>query len=354
MNRPIAPALASLLIAALSLTIAAAAPAQPMYSDPPEGTPERGVWDLLETMHEASQTADTSYFDLFTDDAVFFGTDQWERWTKPEFEALYRPYMESGRGWYFRVRNRHIDIQPAGDTALFDEFLFSESFGPCRGSGVARLADGEWKVVRYHLDITIPNGAIDEVVPTIRAFDARQVEIVFGEVADTDVPLISDLLIEEWPDIAIFIHEDLKSLEIETPFFVGYNRSGSFNAATGHSMRQASESWAFGDERVNYGSGTEGHRPTILTIERREPAGHDVQIAYDEDQLSVEDHALESPHAFYLGGWDAASAQGFVPASHKGQVYPEIVIPSDTVVEQAERIRMGSSELVRVVVVFAD
>ena len=72
-----------------------------------------------------------------------FGTDLWERWTKDEFESLYRPYMESGRGWEFKMRDRCIDLQPCGTIALFDETLFSQSFGPCRASGAARLDDHE-------------------------------------------------------------------------------------------------------------------------------------------------------------------------------------------------------------------
>lgn len=165
-----------LRIAAIVTTLLCArAGAQPAFNHPPEGTPERAVWDLLEAMNNASRSADTAYFDLFADDAVFFGTDLWERWTKAEFEALYRPYMESGRGWSFPARGRHVDIQQGGRFALFDEVLHSDSFGPCRGTGAARLDDGAWKIVRYHLDITIPNGAVDEVVPIIRRWTGETV-----------------------------------------------------------------------------------------------------------------------------------------------------------------------------------
>ncbi|MGP1273461.1 MAG: nuclear transport factor 2 family protein [Phycisphaerales bacterium] len=126
---------------------------------------EEDVDALLSRMHEASKNADVAYFDLFADDAVFFGTDLWERWTKSQFEALYRPYMESGRGWELQVRSRIIAVQPCDTMALFDEVLFSESFGLCRATGAARLDDGAWTIVRYHLDITIPNPVVDEVVP---------------------------------------------------------------------------------------------------------------------------------------------------------------------------------------------
>ncbi|MEO1534649.1 MAG: nuclear transport factor 2 family protein [Planctomycetota bacterium] len=145
----------------------------PAFADP-----EKDVDALLSRMHEASKNADVTYFDLFAEDAVFFGTDLWERWTKEEFAALYKPYMESGRGWEFKMRDRRIAVQPCGTIALFDETLFSESYGPCRGSGTARLDDGEWRIVRYHLDITIPNEVVDEVAPIITAHHARQVELM--------------------------------------------------------------------------------------------------------------------------------------------------------------------------------
>lgn len=171
--------------------------------------PETDVDALLTRMHEASKNADVTYFDLFADDAVFFGTDLWERWTKPEFEALYRPYMESGRGWEFKMRDRRIDLQPCGTIALFDETLFSESFGPCRGSGTARLDGDEWKIVRYHLDITIPNDVVDSVVPLISAYEASRVELMsfnirFGTADDGE---------NSWPnrreDVAALIRDQL-------------------------------------------------------------------------------------------------------------------------------------------------
>jgi len=141
--------------------------------------PTQDVYELLSKMHEATKAADhETYFAIFTDDAVFFGTDIWERWPKDEFESLYRPYMESGNGWWFQMRDRHIDIQPGGTVALFDETLYSEAYGQCRGSGACRLEDGEWKITRYHLDITIPNGIANNIVDTIRKFEADNIELM--------------------------------------------------------------------------------------------------------------------------------------------------------------------------------
>ena len=46
--------------------------------------PRDEVNDLLNRMHIATTDADhEAYFAMFTDDAVFFGTDIWERWELP-------------------------------------------------------------------------------------------------------------------------------------------------------------------------------------------------------------------------------------------------------------------------------
>lgn len=141
--------------------------------------PKAGVGDLLNRMHEATSLADhEAYFSMFTEDAVFFGTDIWERWELPEFESLYRPYMQGGRGWTFHVRDRHIVPQPGGTVALFDETLYSLAFGQCRGTGAARLEDGKWKIASYHLDITIPNRISTPVVEMIREHEADHIELM--------------------------------------------------------------------------------------------------------------------------------------------------------------------------------
>lgn len=200
--------------------------------------PEQDVRDLLSRMHEATKAADhETYFDLFTDDAVFFGTDIWERWPRDEFESLYRPYMESGRGWWFEMRNRHVDVQPAEGVALFDETLYSESYGQCRGTGAARLVDGEWKLVRYHLDITLPNPIATDLVEQIRAHEANTIELItFNIRYDTDrdgdnawphrAEIVSDIIRREHPDIVGVqeaLHHQLNTMAKDLP---GYEWTG--------------------------------------------------------------------------------------------------------------------------------
>lgn len=126
--------------------------------------------DTLDQFHLAASQADgETYFRLFTDDAVFFGTDASERWTLEAFKAFASPYFESGQGWTYVTTERHINISHEGLHASFDELLHSESYGQCRGTGVLRLVDGQWKVEQYHLTIPLPNALALDVVNQIKA-----------------------------------------------------------------------------------------------------------------------------------------------------------------------------------------
>lgn len=124
---------------------------------------------VLDGFHDAAARADEErYFDLLAPDAVFFGTDAGERWTRDEFRAYAHPRFESGQGWTYRVESRHIFLSADGAAAWFDEMLSNDKYGPCRGTGVLQLRDGEWKIEQYHLTIPIPNELAAEVVEKIR------------------------------------------------------------------------------------------------------------------------------------------------------------------------------------------
>lgn len=124
----------------------------------------------LDAFHQAASRADeTTYFDLMSADFIFLGTDATERWDKAGFLAYAHPHFAQGKGWTFVPRDRHVVIEPDGDTAWFDELLDSASYGVCRGSGVLRRVNGEWKVAQYNLSIPIPNELAKEVVARIKA-----------------------------------------------------------------------------------------------------------------------------------------------------------------------------------------
>ena len=121
---------------------------------------EKLVSATLDRLHEyAGQANLERYLALFSEDAVFMGTDKDERWPM----AYFRPYVakrfKDGTGWIYRAVELHIAVNQNSDTAWFDERLSHET-GEARGSGVLLLEGGEWKVVQYNLCFPIPNNLI--------------------------------------------------------------------------------------------------------------------------------------------------------------------------------------------------
>jgi len=134
---------------------------------------EIAVSRVLDTLHDAASKADFDrYFGVYSDDAIFLGTDATERWTRADFIAYAKPYFDQGRGWTYAMTERHIYVSDDGNTAWFDERLDNRSLGECRGSGALVKVDGEWKVTQYNLTIPIPNALAGEFVERIQAQSA--------------------------------------------------------------------------------------------------------------------------------------------------------------------------------------
>jgi ketosteroid isomerase-like protein len=114
----------------------------------------------LDLLHRCASNADgAQYFDLFTKDAVFLGTDRAERWDMDEFRAYAQKRFDAGNGWDYRALKRHVSVSPDGKTAWFDELL-EHAEGVARGCGVLLIEDGSWKVAQYHLCFPIPNALL--------------------------------------------------------------------------------------------------------------------------------------------------------------------------------------------------
>ena len=148
------------LVAALALTAA-----------PPPPTPEEDAAAVIDALHAAASSADgAAYFDLFTPDARFIGTDAAERWSLAEFRAYAEPHFSAGRGWTYEPTARTVSIAEIDCrcVAWFDEVLESASYGTVRGSGALRLTDDGWKVSQYVLSFAVPNDDAEAVVDVIR------------------------------------------------------------------------------------------------------------------------------------------------------------------------------------------
>lgn len=131
--------------------------------------PTASINAMLDDWHKAAAQADEArYFGHAAPEFVFLGTDATERWDLASFRAFAHPYFAKGKAWTFVPHDRHVAIAPGGDVAWFDEKLDSGSYGDCRGTGVVRKVDGEWKIAQYNLTIPIPNALAKRVVEMIR------------------------------------------------------------------------------------------------------------------------------------------------------------------------------------------
>ena len=104
-------------------------------ADTPE---EEAAAAVLDALHEAASKADgATYFDLFTPDATYIGTDVTEHWSIAEFRAYAEPYFARGRGWTYTPRSRSLTLAPPDCRCVvwFDEALDSQSYGTSRGHG---------------------------------------------------------------------------------------------------------------------------------------------------------------------------------------------------------------------------
>jgi len=138
------------------------------------------VDQLLEAFHSAASNADlTKYFACFDKGGRFLGTDATENWDAIGFYNFCKPYFAKGSGWTYVpiVGSRkvtyftHVDGTP--NFCTFDENLFNDSFGTCRGSGslIFNQATGSWLVAAYHLSFPVPNDIAGEVTATLKAAD---------------------------------------------------------------------------------------------------------------------------------------------------------------------------------------
>lgn len=124
---------------------------------------------VLTLWHKAAAEARFKpYFAMMTDDAVFIGTDATENWQLDAFKTFAKPYFDKGKAWNFTAVDRHIYLD--GNIAWFDELLNTQ-MGICRGSGVMKKVNGQWRIAHYVLSMTVPNDDADKVTALKKAFD---------------------------------------------------------------------------------------------------------------------------------------------------------------------------------------
>lgn len=125
---------------------------------------KKQISKIVDDWHLAAGRADfDAYFALMTDDAVFIGTDATENWQRDEFMSFSKPYFDKGKAWNFTSVERNIYVNDDANLAWFDELLDTQ-MKICRGSGILKKVDGDWKVAHYVLSIAVPNDLVDRLV----------------------------------------------------------------------------------------------------------------------------------------------------------------------------------------------
>ncbi|MEJ6792100.1 MAG: nuclear transport factor 2 family protein [Lacinutrix sp.] len=132
---------------------------------------KKSINTTLDSWHKAAAEANfDNYFNLMTKDGVFIGTDPTENWQNEAFKTFSKPYFDNGQAWSFKALERNIYIYEDQKIAWFDELLDTQ-MKLCRGSGVLKFENNQWKVAHYVLSIAIPNDNVSEVVKIKTDFD---------------------------------------------------------------------------------------------------------------------------------------------------------------------------------------
>jgi hypothetical protein len=125
---------------------------------------KKQIDSMLDSFNIAAANAEyKSYFNYFTSDATFNGTDATENWDKKAFMVWAKPFFDKKTTWNFKSIDRHIYFGKNTDIAWFEELLNTQ-MKICRGSGVVVKINNEWKVQQYVLSTTIPNSQLDTII----------------------------------------------------------------------------------------------------------------------------------------------------------------------------------------------
>ena len=131
------------------------------------------IHTLMDDWHHAAAVADDeTFFGTMSEKGIYLGTDKTERWERDELRTWAKKAFERDTAWAFTSNDREIYFSADGRTAWFEELL-DTWMGPCRGSGVLTLNNGEWKLDHYNLAMLIDNDDVNAVLETIRLRDEQ-------------------------------------------------------------------------------------------------------------------------------------------------------------------------------------
>ena len=136
-----------------------------------KSNPQKEINNVLDSLHYLASVADQKkYIDLFSKNAVFFGTDIDERWIIDDFNSYVKSRFDTGIGWTYKSNSRNIFVAKNKSTAWFDEIVENKSYGEFRGTGVLVLENNEWKISQYNLLLPIPNDYLQKYANEIKKY----------------------------------------------------------------------------------------------------------------------------------------------------------------------------------------
>ena len=71
----------------------------------------------------AAEAKFNPYFELFSSNGIYIGTDAKEIWAVSEFKSFAKPYFDKGKAWSFEATSRNIYFAKENTLAWFDELL---------------------------------------------------------------------------------------------------------------------------------------------------------------------------------------------------------------------------------------
>lgn len=153
-----------LAIIACTLFIACNQSSSKPTADVDISSSKKQIATMLDSFNVAAANAEYGrYFNFYTEDATFNGTDATENWDKKAFMAWAKPFFDKKTTWNFTVIKRNIYFGKHTDIAWFEELLNTQ-MKICRGSGVVVKQGNGWKVQQYVLSTSIPNSVLDTVI----------------------------------------------------------------------------------------------------------------------------------------------------------------------------------------------
>lgn len=136
----------------------------------PESYQIETINQLISNWHQNASNANLDeYMNLMDSSSIYVGTDATEKWSKKEFAKFCKPYFDKKKTWDFKTLDRTVSIDH--NTAWFYEILETH-MGTCRGSGILKLYNQQWKLKQYVLSLAIPNEDMNKVKQVIHSKDS--------------------------------------------------------------------------------------------------------------------------------------------------------------------------------------